>query len=492
MAKGYTQTSGIDYEETFSPVADIRDIRILKAIAAYYDYQIWQMDVKTAFLNGYLNEEVYMEQPEGFVNPKYPNRVELHIFLGITIYRDRTRRLIGLCQSAYIEIILKRYCMKNSKRGSIPMQEKLKLSKSQGASTHAELKRMQNVPYASAVGFIIVPSKAYSLLHLQKLSILLLLMLPRKPYRAIVIANESGITKGARHFHAKVHYVHEVIEYGDIKLEKVHTDDNLADSFTKALAFPKHSEHTRNIGMLPASSLICKIPTFPSPNGSQTQQDNGLRRHCILVAASNLDSQQLDVETVANSFPQACVSLSVICPKQLPKLKAIYTAGKRNPLAADPSFDIVRNPNDLVLISESFKEAYDALSPSGITNLSRTIPRYLENMKNSDGLDIMASISNDFKNVTENISGSRLVSQRSKTLKQALQQYTSIQVWDWLFKSCQVNGRILFRDGLIDVKDIEECIVKGRYKKLAIKLPAWSIWQCLLASAKSESSGLVI
>nr|GEY07479.1 hypothetical protein [Tanacetum cinerariifolium] len=57
VEKGYTQTSGIDYEETFSPVADIRAIRILIARAAYYDYEIWQMDVKTVFLNGYLNEE---------------------------------------------------------------------------------------------------------------------------------------------------------------------------------------------------------------------------------------------------------------------------------------------------------------------------------------------------------------------------------------------------------------------------------------------------
>nr|GEV29348.1 putative retrotransposon protein [Tanacetum cinerariifolium] len=74
--------------------------------------------------------------------------------------------------------------------------------------------------------------------------------------RAIAIANESGITKVARHFCAKVHYLREVIEYGDIKLEKVHTYNNLADPFTKALAFPKHFEHTRNIGMLPASSLM--------------------------------------------------------------------------------------------------------------------------------------------------------------------------------------------------------------------------------------------
>ncbi|GJS96052.1 hypothetical protein Tco_0803020 [Tanacetum coccineum] len=78
---------------------------------------------------------------------------------------------------------------------------------------------------------------------------------------AIAIANESGITKGARHFRAKVHYLREVIEFGDIKLEKVHTDDNLADPFTKALAFPKHSELTRNIGMLPAMYGLSATPT---------------------------------------------------------------------------------------------------------------------------------------------------------------------------------------------------------------------------------------
>nr|GEU41154.1 zinc finger, CCHC-type [Tanacetum cinerariifolium] len=75
VAKGFTQTYRVDYEETFSPVADIRAIRILIAIAAYYDYEMWQMDVKTNFLNRHLSEEVYIEQPEGFVNPKYPNHV---------------------------------------------------------------------------------------------------------------------------------------------------------------------------------------------------------------------------------------------------------------------------------------------------------------------------------------------------------------------------------------------------------------------------------
>ncbi|GKD90122.1 retrotransposon protein, putative, ty1-copia subclass [Tanacetum coccineum] len=75
VAKGYTQLYGVDYEETFSPVADIRAIRILISIAAYYDYEIWQMDVKTAFLNGYLDEDIYMVQPEGFVDPNNPRKV---------------------------------------------------------------------------------------------------------------------------------------------------------------------------------------------------------------------------------------------------------------------------------------------------------------------------------------------------------------------------------------------------------------------------------
>ncbi|GJW94157.1 retrotransposon protein, putative, ty1-copia subclass [Tanacetum coccineum] len=224
VAKGFTQTYEVDCEEIFSPVVDIRVIRILISIVVCYDYKIWQMDVKTAFLNGHLYEEVYMMQPEGFVNPKYPNCVcklnrsiyglkkaskqwnkrfddeikklcftqnsdepcvylkasksyvtflimyvddilimgnnipmlqdvksylgrcfamkdlgEAAYILGIKIYRDRLKLLIGSCQSAYIEEILKRYFMENPKHGTIPMQDKLKLSKSHGASTPAEL-----------------------------------------------------------------------------------------------------------------------------------------------------------------------------------------------------------------------------------------------------------------------------------------------------------------------------------------------------------------
>ena len=70
VAKGFKQIHGVDYDETFSPVAMLKSIRIILAIAAYYDYEIWQMDVKTAFLNGNLSEDVYMTQPEGFIDSK--------------------------------------------------------------------------------------------------------------------------------------------------------------------------------------------------------------------------------------------------------------------------------------------------------------------------------------------------------------------------------------------------------------------------------------
>src|SRR4051812_34991074 len=75
VAKGFRQVQGVDYDETFSPVAMFKSIRILLAIAAFHDYEIWQMYVKTAFLNGNIDEELYMMQPEGFVDPKDASKV---------------------------------------------------------------------------------------------------------------------------------------------------------------------------------------------------------------------------------------------------------------------------------------------------------------------------------------------------------------------------------------------------------------------------------
>ncbi|GMI75378.1 mediator 25, PHYTOCHROME AND FLOWERING TIME 1 [Hibiscus trionum] len=145
-----------------------------------------------------------------------------------------------------------------------------------------------------------------------------------------------------------------------------------------------------------AEGLSEALMMFPiAANGNQTHQIVDGQRHCILVAASNpyplptpvyrpqtlnleqrenmesqIESRLSDAETVAKSFPQCSVSLSVICPKQLSKLKAIYMAGKRNPRAPDPPIENVRNPQFLVLISENFMEGHAALSHPGVPSLA--------------------------------------------------------------------------------------------------------------------------
>jgi len=75
VAQGYCQEEGIDYEETFAPVARLEAIRMLLAFASYKNFILYQMDVKSAFLNGYIFEEVYVEQPPGFENFELPSHV---------------------------------------------------------------------------------------------------------------------------------------------------------------------------------------------------------------------------------------------------------------------------------------------------------------------------------------------------------------------------------------------------------------------------------
>nr|GFD42100.1 retrovirus-related Pol polyprotein from transposon TNT 1-94 [Tanacetum cinerariifolium] len=75
VARGYRQEEGIDFEESFASVARLEAIRIFLAYATHKNMVIYQMDVKTAFLNGNLREEVYVSQPDGFVDPDNPNHV---------------------------------------------------------------------------------------------------------------------------------------------------------------------------------------------------------------------------------------------------------------------------------------------------------------------------------------------------------------------------------------------------------------------------------
>jgi hypothetical protein len=75
VAKGYSQVEGLDFDETYAPVARLASIRILLAYATYHHFKLYQMDAKSAFLNGPIKEKVYVEKPPGFEDSEYPSHV---------------------------------------------------------------------------------------------------------------------------------------------------------------------------------------------------------------------------------------------------------------------------------------------------------------------------------------------------------------------------------------------------------------------------------
>ncbi|KAL8099137.1 hypothetical protein AgCh_031715 [Apium graveolens] len=149
---GYNQQEGINYDETYAPVARLEVIQILMAFAAHKKFKLYQMDVKSTFLNGYLKEEVYVKQPLGFIHEKYPNYVymlkksiyglrqsphcwefdislmgELQYFLGLQI--NQSNAGIFIHQGKYIKDLLKRFALDHVTSKSTPMSTSIKLTK---------------------------------------------------------------------------------------------------------------------------------------------------------------------------------------------------------------------------------------------------------------------------------------------------------------------------------------------------------------------------
>ncbi|KAA0050103.1 gag/pol protein [Cucumis melo var. makuwa] len=201
VAKGYTQREGVNYEETFFPVAMLKSIRILLSIVTFYDYEIWQMDVKTAFLNGNLEESIFMSQPEGFITQGQKQKVcklnrsiyglkkasrSWNIRFDIAIksygfdqnvdepcvYKKINKGKVAFLVLYVNDILLigndvgylidvkawlaAQFQMKdlgeNSKKGLLPFRHGVHLSKEQCPKTPQEVKDMRRTPYASAVG----------------------------------------------------------------------------------------------------------------------------------------------------------------------------------------------------------------------------------------------------------------------------------------------------------------------------------------------------
>ena len=237
VAKGFTQKEGIDYKDTFSPVSKKDSLRIIMALLPHFDLELHQMDVKTAFLNGNLDEDIYMEQPEGFPKKgnghlvfklkksiyglkqasrqwyiKFNNIItsfrfkenivdqciylkvsgskfiflilyvddilhassdlgllcetkeylsknfhmvdmgEANFVIGIEIFRDRSRGVLGLSQKGYIYWVVERFNMQSCSSGIAPILKGEKLSKMQCPKNNMEREQMKKIPYASVVG----------------------------------------------------------------------------------------------------------------------------------------------------------------------------------------------------------------------------------------------------------------------------------------------------------------------------------------------------
>ncbi|GJV67717.1 retrovirus-related pol polyprotein from transposon TNT 1-94 [Tanacetum coccineum] len=197
VAKGYRQEEGIDFEESFAPVARIKAIRIFIANAASKNMTIYQMDVKTTFLNGELKEEVYVCQPEGFVNPGHPTHV----------YRLK-KALYGLKQAPQAC-----WSSKKQKSTAISTTEAEYIAMS-GCCAQMLWMRSQLSDYGFA--FNKIP------LYCDNRS-------------AIPLYCNNVQHSRSKHIDIRHHFIREQVEKGVVELYFVTTDYQLADIFTKAL-----------------------------------------------------------------------------------------------------------------------------------------------------------------------------------------------------------------------------------------------------------------
>ncbi|GJY17999.1 putative ribonuclease H-like domain-containing protein [Tanacetum coccineum] len=138
VAQGYTQEEGIDYDDVFAPVARIEAIRLFLAYALFKDFAVYQMDVKSAFLYGKIEKEVYVCQPPGFEDPEFPDRVykmssmgELTFFLGLQVTQKDDG--IFISQDKYVDEILKKFGFSTVKTASTPMETSKPLMKNENA-----------------------------------------------------------------------------------------------------------------------------------------------------------------------------------------------------------------------------------------------------------------------------------------------------------------------------------------------------------------------
>ncbi|GKA10310.1 putative ribonuclease H-like domain-containing protein [Tanacetum coccineum] len=238
VAQGHRQEEGVDYDEVFAPVARIEAIRLFLAFASFMGFTVYQMDVKSAFLYGTIEEEVYVNQPPGFVDPEFPNRV----------YKVK-KALYGLDQAprAWYET-LSTYLLENAfKRGTIDKTYFIKKIKND-----ILLVQVPDIMFAVCAYSRFQDSPmdliAYSDSDYAGASIVLWLQNQLLDYgynfmkTKIHVDNESAICvvknpvyhSKTKHIEIRHHFIRDSYEKKLIEMVKIHRDYNVADLLTKA------------------------------------------------------------------------------------------------------------------------------------------------------------------------------------------------------------------------------------------------------------------
>ncbi|GJR98061.1 retrovirus-related pol polyprotein from transposon TNT 1-94 [Tanacetum coccineum] len=235
VAKGYAQEEGIDFEESFAPVARLEAVRIFVAHAAHKSFPIYQMDVKTAFLNGPLKEEVYVAQPEGFVDPDHPEKVYL-----------LRKALYGLKQAPRAWTSDHQSPKGNFINQANSLGDKLVSQGCQRNKTAQQcLQQRQSMwPYLQVVPQELDRTQLQDYgFNYNKIPLYC------DSQSAIAISCNPVQHSRTKHIHTRYHFIKEQVENGIIELYFVRTEYQLADMFTKALPEDRFKYLVRRIGM---------------------------------------------------------------------------------------------------------------------------------------------------------------------------------------------------------------------------------------------------
>ncbi|GJR95254.1 retrovirus-related pol polyprotein from transposon TNT 1-94 [Tanacetum coccineum] len=240
VAKGYAQEEGVDFEESFAPVARLEAVRIFVAHAAHKSFPIYQMDVKTAFLNGPLKEEVYVAQPEGFVDPDHPEKVYL---LRKALYglKQAPRAWPNADHAGCIDT------QKSTSGGIQFLGDKLVswMSKKQNctAMSSAEAEYVALSASCAQVMWMRTQLQDYGFNYNK-------IPLYCDSQSAIAISCNPVQHSRTKHIHTRYHFIKETVgKIGISELIFCQTEYQLADMFTKALPEDRFKYLVRRIGM---------------------------------------------------------------------------------------------------------------------------------------------------------------------------------------------------------------------------------------------------